>query len=184
MYGKGKSWRKQETERLFKLLIIKQILMERVELNGMGFPVTYVKIGSRSSLPNSEKIMLTITSEDDSSLSKTGEKGKTRRSLDLVAADLETEGSSEPALQMECYKELRQFRDELAESNELDPSQVFKDSTILAMSQMFPTSMEEFRDLPGVNEERCDMYAGLFMEITQRYSDLMQGERARAAAAA
>ena len=100
MYGKGKSWRKQETERLFKLLIIKQIIMERVELNGMGFPVTYVKLGPKSRLPNTEKIMLTITSEDDSTLgvNKASDRSRSRRSMDSGSI-AESAGSDEPALQ-------------------------------------------------------------------------------------
>jgi superfamily II DNA helicase RecQ len=179
MYGKGKSWKKQETERLLRLLIIKQIIMERVELNGMGFPVTYVKLGPKSRLPNTEKIMLTITSEDDSSLgAKASERSRSRRSMD--SASVASVGSSEPELQMNCYKELKQLRDDLAESNGLNPSQVFKDSTILAMSQRYPTTLDEFRGLPGVNDMRCNTYGVFFLDITQKYSLLIQEERSKA----
>jgi superfamily II DNA helicase RecQ len=44
MYGKGKAWKKQDTERLFRLLMIKGIIMEKCEINGMGFPVSHIRV--------------------------------------------------------------------------------------------------------------------------------------------
>lgn len=63
-HGCGKNWKKQDAERLFRMLIVKEILIERCELNGMGFPMSYLQLGSRSNLPNTQSIFLTLTTED------------------------------------------------------------------------------------------------------------------------
>ena len=94
-YGSGRNWKKQETERLFRMLIIKQILVEKCELNGMGFPMSYLQLGSERNLPKSQKIFLTLTTEESKSseTSSSGSKGK--------------------AAQVECYRALTELRNDV-----------------------------------------------------------------------
>ena len=154
-YGKGKSWRKQDTERLFRMLVIREILTEKCELNGMGFPMSHLRIGAKCSLPQREEIMLTLTEDAN----ETGpinnapaeKKSRTRKSItedDRPSLEFGAPGESSKEhaqVQMDCYRELKHLRDQvchleakinqaqIADANGIPPSGVFKDSTLLAM---------------------------------------------------
>jgi hypothetical protein len=100
-YGCGKNWKKQDTERLFRMLIIKQILFERCELNGMGFPMSYLQLGSQHNLPNTQRIFLTLTTEDNT------------KSSSSSTASSSTSRLSSSDMQITCYRALVELRNDV-----------------------------------------------------------------------
>lgn len=101
-YGCGRNWKKQEADRLFRMLIIKQILIERCELNGMGFPMSYLQLGAERNLPTAQKIFLTLTTDDT-----------LKSSLSSSSTSKSSSASSGKDAQVTCYRALAELRNDV-----------------------------------------------------------------------
>jgi superfamily II DNA helicase RecQ len=169
-YAKGKNWKKQDTERLFKMLIIRQILKERCELNGMGFANSYLYVGPRSSTVHTQQIKLTLTKEKDVD-SVNVEKKKNPRKRPSDAGNIPQEVSSQ------CLTELMELREQAAFDQHVQPAAIFNDETLAAMSESLPTTIIEFMMIPGVNDQNFTRYGSLFLDITKRFASSSKSKR-------
>ena len=63
------------------------------------------------------------------------------------------------------FDALRARRRELASAQGVPPYVIFHDSTLEAMAEQQPGTLEEFAALPGVGEKKLERYAATFMEV-------------------
>jgi len=57
LFGCGSTYSKLDAERLLHLLVEKKMLREKLSRNGMGYPITYIDLGSNTFL-NGENLTL------------------------------------------------------------------------------------------------------------------------------
>ena len=66
------------------------------------------------------------------------------------------------------WEALRAHRRELAEEQGVPPYVIFHDSTLQAMAEQMPTSLDEFGDLPGVGERKLEKYGDGFLRVLRQ----------------
>ena len=71
-------------------------------------------------------------------------------------------------IDIELWEALRTCRRELAEEQGVPPYVIFHDSTLQAMAEQMPTSLDEFGDLPGVGERKLEKYGDGFLRVLRQ----------------
>ena len=69
------------------------------------------------------------------------------------------------------FESLRECRRQLAQAQGVPPYVIFPDTTLRAMTAMMPTSLEAFRNLPGVGDHKLDRYGQVFLEVIAEQQD-------------
>ena len=67
------------------------------------------------------------------------------------------------------WEALRAHRRELAEEQGVPPYVIFHDSTLQAMAELMPTTLEAFADLPGVGIRKLDKYGQGFISVIKQH---------------
>ena len=68
------------------------------------------------------------------------------------------------------FDALRARRRELARSQGVPPYVIFHDTTLEAMAEQQPRSLEEFATLPGVGEKKLERYGPTFIEVIEGHA--------------
>ncbi|MDA0273572.1 MAG: HRDC domain-containing protein, partial [Proteobacteria bacterium] len=66
------------------------------------------------------------------------------------------------------WEALRTHRRELAEGQGVPPYVIFHDSTLQAMAELMPSTLDEFGELPGVGARKLDKYGSGFLAVLTR----------------
>ena len=67
------------------------------------------------------------------------------------------------------WEALRAHRRHLAEEQGVPPYVIFHDSTLQAMTELMPTTLEAFADLPGVGIRKLDKYGQGFISVIKQH---------------
>ena len=67
------------------------------------------------------------------------------------------------------WEALRAHRRDLAEEQGVPPYVIFHDSTLQAMAELIPTTLEAFADLPGVGIRKLDKYGQGFISVIKQH---------------
>lgn len=67
------------------------------------------------------------------------------------------------------FEELRKLRRRLAEEKHVPAFVVFSDATLRDMARLKPTTTEDFIEVNGVGEKKCEQYAQVFLQAIARY---------------
>lgn len=67
------------------------------------------------------------------------------------------------------WEALRAHRRDLAEEQGVPPYVIFHDSTLQAMTELMPTTLEAFADLPGVGIRKLDKYGQGFISVIKQH---------------
>ena len=67
------------------------------------------------------------------------------------------------------WEALRAHRRELAEEQGVPPYVIFHDSTLQAMAELMPSTLEAFGDLPGVGIRKLDKYGPGFINVIKQH---------------
>jgi ATP-dependent DNA helicase RecQ len=68
------------------------------------------------------------------------------------------------------FDDLRAERARIAKSQGVPPYVVFHDTTLRAMAEARPTSLDAMADLPGIGKAKLDRYGGQFLKIIQAHA--------------
>ena len=68
------------------------------------------------------------------------------------------------------WEALRAHRRELAEEQGVPPYVIFHDSTLQAIAENLPSTLTEFKGLPGVGERKLRKYGEGFLGVLERHS--------------
>ena len=69
------------------------------------------------------------------------------------------------------WEALRNHRRELAEVQGVPPYVIFHDSTLQAMAELMPSTLDEFGELPGVGARKLDKYGSGFLVVLSRQAE-------------
>ncbi|KAK9722102.1 ATP-dependent DNA helicase sgs1, variant 2 [Basidiobolus ranarum] len=195
MYGAGKHLNRNDVERLFRMLVLREFLSERCEQTVQGFIVSYVQCGQKSFqlLNGKSKFLMQFSTtelkqKDTPNTSSSKIIRKTVRKSQIVEeppqADSNqtrlnfnsTEGSNNnDPMQKACYEELRGKRNGMCARMQVQPRTIFVDSVLILMSQRLPETVNDLMNLPGVTKIKAESYGEEFLEITRRYVNITGG---------
>lgn len=153
-YGAGKEYHKSQWQSFIRELI----QLEYLKLEGDKYPVLKLNETCRAVLFNNEKVYLTKPEErveagkDD----KSYEKSKDGKSTDEVRDYDRT-----------LFERLRTLRKTLADNEQMPPYVIFHDTALKEMSIYCPVTLNDFRKIKGVGEQKLQKYGEIFIrEIT------------------
>ncbi len=146
-YGVGKEYPKAQWQSFIRELL----QLEYLKLDGDKYPVLKLNEKSRSVLFNNEKVYLTIpeerieTRKDDKSKDEGRDYDRT------------------------LFERLRTLRKTLADNEQMPPYVIFHDTALKEMSIYCPTSLDAFRKIKGVGEQKLEKYGEIFITEISSY---------------
>lgn len=129
------------------------ILEDYVALTNDAYPVVLLTQKSDAILNGEESIRMKIAKEQER-IAKSKDK-KTKKVSGVIRNDL--------------FELLRKVRTEIAKKEQVPPYLVFSDKALADMSHKMPVSREEFLQVSGVGEVKCEKYGKAFMEAVVAY---------------
>ncbi len=89
--------------------------------------------------------------------------------FDDEAVDASASGGAGGALDPELYAILSDLRRKIAKKNNLPPYVIFQDPSLDAMATIYPITIEELQNLPGVGAGKARRYGNEFVETIKTY---------------
>ncbi len=151
-YGVGKEYPKAQWQSFIRELI----QLEYLKLDGDKYPVLKLNEKSRSVLFNNEKVSLTKPEERI-------ETGRDEKYKDDKSKD---EGRD---YDRTLFERLRTLRKTLADNEQMPPYVIFHDTALKEMSVYCPVSLNDFRKIKGVGEQKLQKYGEIFVKEILRY---------------
>lgn len=81
------------------------------------------------------------------------------------------------ALDPQLYNMLLSLRQSIARRNNLPPYVIFQERSLEAMATMYPVSIEELQNLPGIGAGKAKRYGKDFVDLIRKYVDENEIER-------
>ena len=75
------------------------------------------------------------------------------------------------------YQMLKELRKELSKKYNLPPYVIFQDPSLEAMASMYPISIDELKNVPGVGQGKASKYGKEFCELIKRHCEENDIER-------
>ncbi len=94
-----------------------------------------------------------------------------------VEAEPSARGGAAGAADTELFAILKDLRKEVAKKHSLPPYVIFQDPSLEAMATMYPISLEELQNIPGVGQGKARRYGKEFVEIIKRHVEENDIER-------
>ena len=90
----------------------------------------------------------------------------------------DTEGSGGTSVaDEELYSILMDLRKKESKKHNVPPYVIFQDASIEAMSTLYPITLEELQNIPGVGAGKARRYGGVFCEVIKRHCEENEIER-------
>ncbi len=97
---------------------------------------------------------------------------------DFESDYVDTESMGAGALDEELLSMLKDLRKRVAKDKQIPPYVIFQDQSLAAMATVYPISIEELKNIPGVGEGKAKRYGREFCELIRRHVEENGIERA------
>lgn len=132
------------------------VLQEYLAVTNDEYPVVKLTDKSHMILSGEQTLMMKIAKEQDKTkVTKESKEKKTKKMQGVLNADL--------------FEILRRVRMEIAKEEQMPPYIIFSDKALKDMSAKMPVSRDEFLQVLGVGEVKCEKYGERFMEAVIHY---------------
>ncbi|MCX5814887.1 MAG: DNA helicase RecQ [Proteobacteria bacterium] len=159
-FGAGKELSETEWKSVFRQLVAAGLL--RVDIDGKGgFRLTSK---CNSIFKNEQKVEL----RKDPVPAYLTKKAKPVKAKSETSNERNKVKTIAYPFQNEIWNALRSLRHEIAEKKRLPAYAIFHDSTLKALCEHLPGSLEEMRSIPGVGEKRLEMYGEQILKIIKQ----------------
>ena len=95
---------------------------------------------------------------------------------DFESDYVDTEGGTD-ALDEELLAMLKDLRKRVAKEKQIPPYVIFQDQSLDAMATVYPITLEELKNIPGVGEGKAKRYGREFCQLIQRHCEENEIER-------
>ncbi len=147
----------EDPARLRKLLALLQSrgYLQRTEGK---YPVLRLTEAARPVLQGQQQVTMYL-SREEAAVGRAAD-----RTVKLPRPTVTDEGQRSP-----LYRRLRDLRTQLAQQQNLPPYIIFSNATLAAMAAAAPSTMAQFRQVPGVGEVKADRYGEAFLREIARW---------------
>lgn len=167
LFGKGDSYSRNDAERLFRHLVLQQVLAEELKIGMHDNVISYLKCGPRSNevLNNSAQVQFSVQTKK------------------AVTKPTDSETPTAPSfnrydtpellqLREECLAELTEIRTQIANQNNLhNPETIIGINVLHGLSDSMPASESEMLTVVGVTASWIEMWGEEFLEVTKKFHD-------------
>ncbi|KAK8726686.1 hypothetical protein OTU49_009995 [Cherax quadricarinatus] len=161
LHGIGKSWTRNDAERLFRRLVLEGYLQEEMVVIRDEMACAYLRPGSKC-----QEFLSNPNMKFEFEMKKDGN-NESRTEAD---AELENDDDELKQLQNDCYTALLQTVKDLAAAKGVNYTNVINMSALRLMSLSMPESEEEMLLIPHVTKANFEKYGQSLLDITQRYA--------------
>ncbi|XP_071549733.1 recQ-like DNA helicase Blm [Panulirus ornatus] len=162
LHGTGKSWARNDAERLFRRLILDGCLQEDLVVAKDDMAFAYMRPG-----PKCKEFLSNPTSKFEFEM-KNISSGEGRG--DTSVAVPEEDDDELQQLQNDCYAALLQTVKDLAAAKGVSYTNIINMVALRLMSRSLPESEEEMLKIPHVTKANFEKYGQALLDITQRYA--------------
>nr|XP_003705470.1 PREDICTED: Bloom syndrome protein homolog isoform X1 [Megachile rotundata] len=161
VYGRGRSWNRNDIERLLHYMVLKDYLQEQMYINN-EITCAYLKIG-----PNASELMTRKDIKVELPI-----KSSTGNSATVATVSTVTKKIDKVLLELQerCYKELMEVIKGIAGALEVSASSIMNMIAVRAMSQRLPDNEQAMLEIPHVTQANFDKYGKALLDITQKYA--------------
>lgn len=99
------------------------------------------------------------------------------RNYDEEETELEPQGGAACAVDPALYKMLKDLRKKLSKELEVPPYVIFQDGSLEAMATIYPQTLDELQNIPGVGAGKAKRYGEEFCKLIKRHCDENEIER-------
>lgn len=150
---------RNDTERLFRQLVIEGILDEELHVTNHDNTVCYIKLGMRA---------------DDLMARMAKVSFQKRAGLKSVVEEQKKDDAENPkeVLVEECYNRLLSFAKDTAQlENKINYTHIFNNETIRRIADELPLTLDELSSIEGVTNLKAERYRRDILEITIEYME-------------
>ena len=90
---------------------------------------------------------------------------------------VDTDSAGTAALDEELLAMLKSLRKRVSEEKDIPPYVIFQDQSLDAMATVYPVTIEELKNIPGVGEGKAKRYGKEFCELIMRHCEENEIER-------
>ncbi|XP_029290723.1 Bloom syndrome protein homolog isoform X2 [Cottoperca gobio] len=164
MFGMGGVYSRHNADRLFKKLVLENVLVEDFYITNGGQAVAYISAGSKAMNVLSGHMQVEFyETESASSIRK------------HKAAEAQDVSQREQKVQ-ECLKELLDLCKQLGKAFGIHYYNIFSTATLKKISEKLSSDPEVLLQMDGVTEDKLEKYGAEVIQVLQKYSEWQQPE--------
>ncbi|XP_061630293.1 recQ-like DNA helicase BLM isoform X1 [Phyllopteryx taeniolatus] len=159
MFGMGGSYSKHNADRLFKKLVLDNILMEDLYITNGGQAVSYISAGPKALNLLSGHIQVDFYETESASSVR---KNKAAVSRKISVRDQKVQ---------ECLKELVDLCKQLGKAFGIHYYNIFSTATLKKLSERLSSDPDVLLQIDGVTEDKLEKYGAEVLQVLQKYSE-------------
>ncbi|XP_077425700.1 recQ-like DNA helicase BLM isoform X2 [Vanacampus margaritifer] len=159
MFGMGGSYSKHNADRLFKKLVLDNILMEDLYITNGGQAVSYISAGP--------KALNLLSGHMQVDFYETESASAVRKNKAAVAKNV----SQRDQKVQECLKELVELCKQMGKTFGIHYYNIFSTATLKKLSERLSSDPEVLLQIDGVTEDKLEKYGAEVIQVLQKYSE-------------
>lgn len=159
MYGMGAAYSRHNADRLFKKLVLDNILVEDLYITVNGQAVSYISAGP--------KAMNVLSGHMQVEFYETESTSSIRKQKAAVAKNV----SKREEKVQECLKELMDLCKQLGKAFGLHYYNIFSTNTMKKIAEKLSSDPEALLQIDGVTEDKLDKYGAEVIKVLEKYSE-------------
>uniref|UniRef100_A0A8D3DWU9 RecQ-like DNA helicase BLM n=1 Tax=Scophthalmus maximus TaxID=52904 RepID=A0A8D3DWU9_SCOMX len=168
MFGMGKAYSRHNADRLFKKLVLDNVLVEDLHITYNGQAVSYTSAGP--------KAMNVLSGHMQVEFYETESASSIRKHKAAVAKNV----SQRDEMVQQCLKELTDLCKQLGKAFGIHYYNIFSTATLKKIAEKLSSDPEVLLQIDGVTEDKLEKYGAEVIQVLQKYSEwqLPAGEQA------
>ncbi|XP_038124727.1 Bloom syndrome protein homolog isoform X2 [Cyprinodon tularosa] len=159
MFGMGAAYSRHNADRLFKKLVLDNVLVEDLYITNNGQAVAYISAGPKAmNILSGQMEVEFYETESASSIRK--HKASASKSV-----------SKREEMVQECLKELIDLCKQLGKAFGLHYYNIFSTATLKKISERLSSDPEVLLQIDGVTEDKLEKYGAEVIKVLQKYSE-------------
>ncbi|KAK7891354.1 hypothetical protein WMY93_023317 [Mugilogobius chulae] len=159
LFAKGAAYSKHNADRLFKKLVLDNILVEDLYITNAGQAVAYVSAGPKAINVLSGHMQVDFY-ETESASSMRRQKASVTKSV-----------SKREEMVAQCFKELIDLCKELGRAFSIHYYNIFSTAALKRIAEKLSSDPEVLLQIDGVTEDKLEKYGAEIIQVLQKYSE-------------
>uniref|UniRef100_A0A3Q4HX61 RecQ-like DNA helicase BLM n=1 Tax=Neolamprologus brichardi TaxID=32507 RepID=A0A3Q4HX61_NEOBR len=159
MFGIGAAYSRHNADRLFKKLVLDNVLVEDLYITNGGQAVSYISAGT--------KAMNVLSGHMQVEFYETESASTIRKHKAATAKNV----SRREEMVQECLKELLDLCKQLGKAFGLHYYNIFSTATLKKIAEKLSSDPEVLLQIDGVTEDKLDKYGAEVIQVLQKYSE-------------
>ncbi|XP_038562165.1 Bloom syndrome protein homolog isoform X1 [Micropterus salmoides] len=159
MFGMGGAYSRHNADRLFKKLVLDNILVEDLYITNNGQAVSYISAGPKAMNVLSGRMQVEFYETESAS--------SIRKHKAAVAKNV----SQREEMVQQCLKELTDLCKQLGKAFGIHYYNIFSTATLKKIAEKLSSDPEVLLQIDGVTEDKLEKYGAEVIQVLQKYSE-------------